>query len=312
MAASDTAPLVLAIGEPLLEFNQVPGEPERYLRGFGGDTSNFSIAAARQGARVGYVTRVGDDDFGRSLTALWNDEDVDTTGVEIDRTATTGIYFVTHHDGGHEFTYFRKGSAASKLSPENLPYDLLDQAKYVHLSGITQAISVEACDAVFAAIAHLRGQGKVITYDPNLRVRLWPVSRARAIVEATLADVDYFLPSLEDATSLTGLEQADDIASYYLDKGARHVILKMGGDGVLIADAQGRQRVAGHVVDVRDTTGAGDCFDGSLVARIAAGDSVATAVAYANAAAALSTQGYGAVAPIPRPKQVRQLIHPAA
>lgn len=308
MAGSDPTKLVLAIGEPLLEFNQVPGEPDRYLRGFGGDTSNFCIAAARQGAAVGYVTRVGDDDFGRSLTALWQDEGVDTTGVAVDAQASTGIYFVTHADGGHEFTYFRKGSAASRLTPGNVPYELLDRAGYVHLSGITQAISVEACDAVFAALAHLRGSRTIITYDPNLRLRLWPAARARAVVEATLADVDYFLPSLEDATTLTGLADADDIASYYLDKGARQVILKMGGDGVLMASAEGRSRVPGHVVDVRDTTGAGDCFDGCFVARLTLGDSVAQAVAYANAAAALSTGGFGAVAPIPRPDQVHHLL----
>jgi 2-dehydro-3-deoxygluconokinase len=308
MAVSETAPLVLAIGEPLLEFNQVPGDAARYLRGFGGDTSNFCISASRQGARTGYITRVGDDDFGRSLRALWHEEGVDTAGVETDRDATTGIYFVTHHEGGHEFTYFRKGSAASRLSPDNLPYALLEDAAYMHVSGITQAISVEACDAVFAALAHLRGHGKVITYDPNLRLRLWPAARARAVVEATLRDVDYFLPSLEDATTLTGLEAADDIVSYYLDRGARHVILKMGGDGVMVADAERRQHLAGHVVQVSDTTGAGDCFDGSFVARLAAGDDVMQAVAYANAAAALSTQGFGAVAPIPRPEQVRHLL----
>ena len=96
---------LVALGEPLVEFNQVrPEEATGYRQGFGGDTSNTAIAAARLGARAAYVTRLGDDAFGRMFLDLWRREGLDTSGVGIDLDAPTGIYFVTHGARGHEFS----------------------------------------------------------------------------------------------------------------------------------------------------------------------------------------------------------------
>src|SRR5688572_10803420 len=109
---------ILAYGEPMIEFNQTgDGDGRLYLQGFGGDTSNFAIAAARQGARVGCCSAVGDDAHGRLLRALWDAEDVDHRSVATDAGAFTGIYFVTHGANGHEFHFLRKGSAASRVVP---------------------------------------------------------------------------------------------------------------------------------------------------------------------------------------------------
>ena len=128
-------PAILALGEAMIEFNQSrPGHPE-FLQGFGGDTSNFCIAAARQGASAGFVSAVGDDQFGRLLCELWQREGVDTDFVRIDRDAPTGVYFVTHGPNGHQFDYLRAGSAASRYAPDDLPLDALAAAQAVHLSG---------------------------------------------------------------------------------------------------------------------------------------------------------------------------------
>lgn len=309
MAASETrTPTILAIGEPMLEFNQASSDPQRFLQGFGGDTSNFCVAVARQGGRAGYVTRLGDDAFGRFFLELWRTEQVDVSGVAIDPQAHTGVYFVTHDVQGHAFSYLRKGSAASRLSPDNLPLALIDAARYLHVSGITQAISESACDAVFTAIDRARKAGVVVTYDPNMRLKLWPLARARAIVAATAREVDIMLPSLEEAQTLTGLSLPDEIVQCYLDLGPHTVCLKMGGDGVLVATRNRRTRIAGHQVKVLDATGAGDCFDGAFVARLSMGDTAEAAARYANAAAALSTSGFGAVAPIPRPADVAAML----
>ena len=99
------APELLCLGEPLLEFNQ--RRDGTYLPGHGGDTSNCAIAAARQGASVGYVTHVGADTFGDSFMNLWAEEGVDTTTVRQVKDAHTGVYFVTHGPDGHHFSYFR-------------------------------------------------------------------------------------------------------------------------------------------------------------------------------------------------------------
>ena len=105
---------ILALGEAMVEFNATRSEDGKtWLQGFGGDTSNTAIAAARLGARAGYVTRVGNDPFGRRLLALWSDERVSTEGVAVDDDAPTGVYFVSHDPSGHAFSYLRAGSAAS-------------------------------------------------------------------------------------------------------------------------------------------------------------------------------------------------------
>ncbi|MDR5733992.1 sugar kinase [Caballeronia sp. LZ025] len=307
MTANNAAEIV-AIGEPMIEFNQTRANARDFLQGFGGDTSNFCVAAARQGGRVGYITRLGDDAFGRSFLELWRDEGVDTSGVATDREAHTAVYFVTHDQRGHAFSYLRRGSAASRLSPANVPLDVIGRARYLHVSGISQAISESACDAVLAAVEHAKREGVAVTFDPNVRLKLWPLTRARAIVDATARLADYMLPSLEDAQTLTGLDDAESIVRHYLALGPQTVCLKLGGDGVLVAQGESRVRIEGHKVDVVDATGAGDCFDGAFVTRLAAGDSAEDAARYANAAAALSTQGYGAVAPIPRPGDVRAML----
>jgi 2-dehydro-3-deoxygluconokinase len=300
---------VVAIGEPMVEFNQTRGgNPHQYLFGYGGDTSNMAIAAARLGARAAYVTRVGSDTFGQRLLELWRSEGVETGGVGIDAEAPTGVYFVSHGPSGHEFSYLRAGSAASRMRPGDLPLDLIRDSKVLHASGISQAISMSACDAVFAAIDAARRAGVKISYDTNLRLKLWPLSRARAIIKASLALCDWALPSLDDAKLLFEREEKDAVIDASHAAGAPLVVLRCGADGCVVSDGRRRERFAAHRVDVLDATGAGDCFDGAFAVRILAGDDPFAAARYANAAAALATTGYGAVAPLPCPAAVEALL----
>lgn len=299
---------VAALGEAMLEFNQtLPGEPQ-YLQGFGGDTSNAVIAAARAGARTAYLTRLGQDTFGDALMALWQREGVDTSGVERDASAPTGIYFVTHGPGGHEFSYRRAGSAASRMTPQWLPRALVRDARILHVSGISLAISPSARDTVFAAMNEARGAGTLVSLDANLRLKLWPLEAARAVMEQAVAQCDLFLPSVEDAAGLSGRGEPHDIVEWSHSLGAKQVVLKLGAEGALVSDGRRRERIAGHAVALVDATGAGDCFCGNLLARLALGDSIFEAARYANAAAALAVQGFGAVAPLPRPEQVKALL----
>jgi 2-dehydro-3-deoxygluconokinase len=299
---------IVSIGEPLIEFNQTTAGEPQYLQGFGGDSSNMAIAAARQGARAAYFTRVGDDAFGRAFVDLWNAEGVDARSVAIDAQAHTGIYFVTHGAQGHVFSYLRAGSAASRMRPDDLPSDLLQSARYVHASGISMAISSSACDTVLAAFDAARAAGAKVSFDSNLRLKLWPLARARAMIGAAAAMADYFFPSIEDARTLAGRDEPDALVDWAHRLGARNVLLKLGPEGVIVSDRGTRERIAGFKVNAVDATGAGDCFCGSTLARLAAGDPLVDAARYANAAAALATTGFGAVAPLPRPDAVRALL----
>ena len=295
--------MIVSIGEPMIEFNQI--EARHFLQGFGGDSSNMIIAAARSGAQTAYFTRVGDDEFGRMLLELWQREGVETSAVIIDREAPTAAYFVTHGPKGHAFSYLRAGSAASRMRPADLPKEMIENAKYVHASGISIAISLSACEAVFAAFERARGK---ISLDSNLRLKLWPLERAREMIGRAAAMADYFFPSIEDARQLSGVDSPEGNLEWAHALGARTVFLKLGPDGVLVSDGKTYERIPGIKVKAVDATGAGDCFCGAALARLAAGDSILDAARYANAAAALATTGFGAVDPLPRPEAVRELM----
>lgn len=292
-------PDIIAIGEPLFELNQPKGE-EIFRQGHGGDTSNCAIAAARQGARVGYVTAIGADQFGDSFMRLWAQEGVDTSAVKRSHTAHTGLYFVTHGPDGHVFSYMRAGSAASRMTPEDLPVDTIKGARILHASGISQAISSSAADAVFQAMRIARSAGVKVSYDTNLRLRLWPLDRARAVIHAAATLTDILRPGLEDARHLTGLTEPDHIVDFYLALGSEIVALTLGHEGALIATMDRRERLPAIPVRLVDATGAGDVFDGAFLAEYLRTGDPFQAGRYANMAAALSTEGYGAVAPMPR------------
>jgi 2-dehydro-3-deoxygluconokinase len=300
---------VLALGEAMVEFNQRrEGGGRLFLQGFGGDTSNFVIAAARQGAKTGYLSAVGDDAHGRQLRELWGREGVDHEGVRSDACAFTAIYFVTHDADGHHFEFVRTGSAASRMTPAGLTQSGIESARVLHLSGISLGLSATARDTCHAAIALARGAGVRISFDTNLRLKLWPLERARAAISEAMATCDICLPSLDDMTALTGLTNADAIVDHCLRLGAGIVALKLGAAGALVADARRRFRVAPQPCKAIDATGAGDTFGGAFVARLLAGDDIDAAGRYAGVAAALSTEGYGAVEPIPTAARVRAAL----
>ena len=291
---------LIAIGEPLIEFNQRDPASAEFQRGFGGDTSNAVIAAARLGACSAYISQVGDDAFGRDLLALWRDEGVATDGVRLLAGGDTGLYFVSHGDAGHEFSYRRAGSAAARMTPADLPRGLLARTRWLHASGISLAISDSACDAVLEAMALARAAGARISFDLNYRPRLWPPARALALTRQVLAGCDLFLPSVDEIETLTGLRDPDAIIDWAHGQGARAVALKLGPAGCRVSDGQGRLTLPGHPVAAIDATGAGDCFAGACLSQLARGASLADAARLANRAAALSTLGFGAVGPLPR------------
>ena len=298
---------ILCLGEAMVEFNQSNSDGS-FVLGFGGDTSNVAIAVARSGAQAGYVTAVGADMFGDRLLDLWARENVDIRGVLRREDAPTGVYFVTHGPQGHQFSYLRKGSAASLMQPADLPRGLIEGAKFLHVSAISQAISQTAAETVLAAIGMARKAGVSVCYDTNLRLKLWPLEKARGVIHEAMRLAQIARPSLEDARLLTGLEAPDAIADFYLKLGVDIVALTMGGAGVLLATPKKRERFQPLAVNFVDATGAGDTFSGAFLARLSKGDDAFAAAGYANAAAALSTTRHGAVAGIPTAAEVARLF----
>lgn len=303
---------VVALGEAMVEFNQIPqGDGRMYLQGFGGDSSNTTIAAARQGAHCAYLSLVGKDALGDMCLNLWRTEGVDVRGVGVREDASTGVYFVHHDKHGHRFSYLRGGSAASLMQASDLTPDIISNTRYLHVTGISQAISTNARDTVASAIGIAHAAGARVSYDPNLRFALWSLEDAKVSILATLAVTDEFLPGLEELTLVSGLNTPQEVVAWAHAQGAKVVVLKMGSKGVLASDGTQTLRIPAFAVTALDATGAGDCFNGAYLARRSRGEDVFTSARWAVASAALSTQGYGAVAPLPTEAQVAEFLKTA-
>ncbi len=313
MGGSEVAE-VLAIGEPLVEFAALqPGpleEAEAFRRGWGGDTSNFAVACARLGASVAYLTRVGDDAFGRALRAMWRREGVDDTYVQVAPGEPTGIYFLSRdRNGRHTFTYYRAGSAASRLSPQDLRPEMFEGVRVLHVTGITQAISDSACRTVEAAVELARARGVLVSYDANIRPALKRVELLRDAVYAVMARATFVFLSTEDAFHLFGALPDAEVVGRVLEMGARTVVLKQGAEGCLVATPDdGFRQIPGWSVEPIDTTGAGDAFDAGFVVAWLRGEPLERAAAFANAVGALTTTALGATAAVPTLAQVERFL----
>lgn len=318
---SHNRPEIISIGEPLLELSAEEkgalGDARQFLVGFGGDTSNFAIAVSRLGGNAGYVTSLGDDEFGRAFLKLWEQEKVDCRHVTFNPAAATGIYFISRMaGGGHDFTYYRKDSAASSMTPEFLPADYIRRAKILHVTGISQGISDSASETVNQAVTIARAAGVKISYDPNFRPKLWPLQKAREVIHRTMAHADLVFPSFEDASALTGLGDPHEIIEFYLGLGPEVVLLKMGEQGALMAtnpsiSSEALPRIKespAFSVQTVDASGAGDTFDAAFAVGFVSGWALDQCLHFANAAAAMTTTGLGAVGPIPTLKQVEIFI----
>lgn len=294
-------PDILALGEAMIEFVRIPdGEPRvLYEQGFGGDTSNTIIAAARQGANTGYLTAIGNEDFGQSLIELWHQEGVNTEHVIRSETNPTGAYFVNPHVSRRSFSYLRQGSAAGAYAPADLPIAAISNAKIMHSSALSMAISAGMRASVMKAAEISRSTDTLFSFDTNLRLNLWSLKDAKAAISQILPFADIILPSDDEAQLLTGLSDPDAILDHYLDYGAQIVALKRGAEGVMIATGDARHEIPAAQSNPIDSTGAGDSFAGAFLAYYLETEDVRIAGERAAKVAAAVVSGYGAADPIP-------------
>lgn len=277
---------VVTLGEAMaLLVADAPGPLEdvhTFHKGTAGAETNVAIGLARLGFRVGWVSRLGADSWGRFLLAEMRREGIDCRHVTIDAEARTGIVLKERAAGGSDpgIEYHRKGSAASRMAPEELDRSYLTSARHLHATGVFAGVSASCLDTQRAAIAAMKEAGRTISFDPNLRPTLWPSTDVMAnTLNSLAAQCDWVLPGLQEGRILTGLSTPEEIAGFYLDRGAQWVIVKLGADG---AYYRGRGR-AGYiaavpVVDIVDTVGAGDGFAVGVISALLEGRDIDAAV----------------------------------
>jgi len=306
-------PEIVSLGEPMVELCATDvgrlSQVELFKRGWGGDTSNFAVAAARAGSKVGYVCRLGDDEFGRSFMELWGREGVDASRVVVEPGAWTAMYIISLVvGGGHDFTYYRAGSAASGYSIGNLDREYVASAKVFHTSGITLAVSQSLREAAFQAMDTCKGAGGKVTFDVNMRTKLWPIHTARAALDYAFRGADTVFASIEDVNILFGTSDPVKAAEHIRGLGPETVVIKLGGRGCHVHSEDETFTCPGYNVKPVDTTGAGDAFDGAWVTATLEGLSLREAARFANAVGAITATGLGAVAPIPKRGQAVKLM----
>ncbi len=292
---------VVTCGEAMAMFvAATPGDlakVEQFIRRMAGAEINVAVGLTRLGLRVGWVSRLGEDTFGRFIREALAAEGVDCSCVAIDPRYPTGFQLKSRTGDGQdpEVEYFRGGSAASHLSVADFNADYFLAARHLHATGVAAALSPTTLEFVHHACTTMREAGRTISFDPNLRPSLWP---SEAIMVERLnelaAEADWVLPGLNEGTILTGYREPRDIAGFYLARGAELVAVKLGPDGAYFRTPTAEAIVPACRVDhVVDTVGAGDGFAVGVVSALLEGKSVEHAVRRGNRIGAFAIQVIG-------------------
>jgi 2-dehydro-3-deoxygluconokinase len=257
-------PRVLTLGETMALLDptadgRIAAGMEFSLR-LAGAESNFSIALRRLGVKVTWVSRLGADALGDVVYRALEEEELDLSHVRRDR-APTGLFFKWRSGGRSSVLYYRDGSAASHLEPDDVPDVAFEGAGLVHLTGITMALSGSARRTVVDVARRARMRSIPVIFDPNYRTALWSGPEEAATVhEEVLGFVDWYLCGLEEGNLLWGTADESELLDALNRKGLRAVI-RVGREGALVHDGTSMTTVApDRLEQVHDEVGAGDAF----------------------------------------------------
>ncbi|HLR93330.1 MAG TPA: sugar kinase [Jiangellaceae bacterium] len=227
-----------------------------------GAESNVAIGIRRLGLPASFITRVGDDGFGRRVIRDLLAENLDLR-VARDPHRPTGLMVKERRrsDATHVL-YYRSGSAASALGADDVDAELVRSAGVLHLSGITPALGAGPADAAWRAAELAREAGVTVSVDVNFRSRLWAAEQARPVLRSLVAVADVVFAGADEAAVVTGAghSEATQHAEALLALGPTTAVIKLGADGALAATAAGMSTTPAVAVDVVDTVGAGDAF----------------------------------------------------
>ena len=265
---------VLGIGEAMVEFAPLGGDT--YRRGFAGDTLNTCWHMAQilgTHARVGYFTKVGVDSFSDQLIAFIEASQMEAHRILRDPERTLGLYVINLTGAERSFTYWRDTSAARRLADDVASLvEATQGCGLIHVSGITLAVIGETGRKhLVEVLRQARGAGAVVSFDPNVRMRLWrDVSELRVATQAMLEVTDIALPSFDDETLVWGDSDPQATLTRLEQAGVAEIVVKNGASEMAYSVAGRRgQSPTPEITNIRDTTGAGDSFNsGYLAARL--------------------------------------------
>jgi 2-dehydro-3-deoxygluconokinase len=324
-AAAARAADVVTIGESMVLFQPMNDGPLPYAplftRSIAGAESNVAIGLTRLGKKVRWISRLGTDPFGDIIASTLAGEGVDVSFVVRDATAPTAIYFKEFKGyADPNVYYYRHGSAASRFSLQDVRPEWLEGARHLHVTGITPALGPHTCEAVKTAMLLARERGLTISFDPNLRRKLWTENKARKTLLSLVPLCDVFLPGSEEAEFLLGKQPMDDHGRAFLDLGAKVVALKIGQQGALgFLEGYCVREPAYPISRIVDPIGAGDAFAAGFLSvlldedvlqsnqRAASQAALRRALERANTLGALATQYRGDWEGLPALAELEQI-----
>jgi len=252
-----------------------------YKRTAGAET-NVAIGLARLGLKVGWASRLGTDMMGRYLRREMAAEGIDCSHVVSSSAESTGFMIKGRVSDGSDppTEYHRRGSAASHMGPGDIDQPWLLSARHLHATGVFAAVSASTLSLAQESMDLMRGAGRTVSFDPNLRPALWATpEHMRDAINDLAARADWVLPGLEEGRFLTGESTPEGIAHFYRARGASTVVVKLGSTGAYFDSEQGQGQVPGFPVEkVVDTVGAGDGFAVGVISALLAGCELPAAV----------------------------------
>lgn len=299
---------IITLGEGLIELSSdvslsLAGSLDKY---YGGDTLAAAVTARRLGSKVGYITRVGCDYFKEFLMDSWQAEGLDISQVKLTGDFN-GLYLLARPKDGHkEFSYYRKRTAASKLSIEDISESYIECAKIFYTSGISQTLSLSAKEAVGKAYAIAKAKGLVTAYDPNYSPLITTAEEAKESFEDVINDIDIlFLSDKNDIAKLLEVSSAEKVIKHFWDMGINTVVIKSSKNGGYYTG------YAGDIIfcefytnQIVDTTCSGDVFNGGFLHAYSSGYSPFEATKLASVVSGLQSQKIGAIKSIPTKEEV--------
>jgi 2-dehydro-3-deoxygluconokinase len=306
-----TAARVVTAGETMVLV--VPSSPGRLrhatgvVLSIGGAESNVAIGLSRLGVPASWVSAVGDDELGELVLHRVRAEGVDTSAVRRVRDRPTGLYLREEVAGALRVYYHRRGSAASTLAPGAFDPAVLEGAAFLHLTGITAALSPECAEFVGWAARTAVEAGVRVSYDVNYRSRLWEPAAARAATEAILPSVDVLLVGDEEAAALWGWDPQACLERFP-DAGPREVVVKLGARGCAAVVDGDRLTAPGFPVRQVDPIGAGDAFAAGYLAATLWGSDPAERLRTANGMGAFCVQNLGDYEGLPSRRELTALL----
>ena len=304
---------LLTIGETMAAFTPGYPGPLRYAENFhmriAGAESNTAIGTAKLGIRTEWFSRLGEDEFGQFVCNRIRSEGVCCSHVLFDEEKSTGIMFKEQSAGETRVTYYRKESAASCMSQRDLKPELFSGTKIIHMTGITPVLSCCCREMTEEVFALAKQKGTAVSFDPNIRQKLWKEGEHKQILKELALDSDILIMGADEGKLLFETGEAERLCDIVFTKGrAKYLAVKNGKAGAFVSDGKQMIKINPYPCCCIDPVGAGDGFNAGFLAGILRGRSLKICGHMAGICGALATQCTGDVEGYPDKKQMEQIL----